>query len=100
MTYYYEGRDGDSFVDATIHHSEDCEELGEPVRPIADSTVEAYDVDKCSQCSPLESASGSDSDAAELIEEGVCPWCSDYEGDHVGQHASSAHEKEWNDYHS
>lgn len=29
------------------------------------------------------------------IERGTCPWCSDYEGDHVGQHASSAHPDEW-----
>jgi hypothetical protein len=35
------------------------------------------------------------------IGEGVCPWCPPddrYEGDHVGQHASSAHPDEWADY--
>jgi len=35
------------------------------------------------------------------IEEGVCPWCDPddrYEGDAVGQHASSAHEEKWSDY--
>lgn len=36
--------------------------------------------------------------AADMIDRGVCPWCSDYEGDHVGQHASSAHPDEWADY--
>jgi hypothetical protein len=36
--------------------------------------------------------------AAEQLAAGVCPWCPDddrYEGDHVGQHASSAHPDEW-----
>lgn len=35
------------------------------------------------------------------IKEGVCPWCPPddrYEGDHVGQHASSAHPDAWEDY--
>lgn len=39
--------------------------------------------------------------AEELIEDGVCPWCPPddrYEGDHVGQHASSAHSEAWSDY--
>jgi len=35
---------------------------------------------------------------AAAIEAGVCPWCDDYEGDHVGQHASSAHADQWADY--
>jgi hypothetical protein len=34
-------------------------------------------------------------DAAQLIQAGECPWCDDYEGDHVGRHASSAHADEW-----
>jgi len=34
----------------------------------------------------------------DLIEQGICPWCDDYEGDAVGQHASSAHPAEWTDY--
>lgn len=32
------------------------------------------------------------------IEDGVCPWCLDYDGEHVGQHASSAHPDEWAEY--
>lgn len=39
---------------------------------------------------------GTDTEA--LIADGVCPWCDDYEGDHVGQHASSAHPDEWDAY--
>ena len=34
----------------------------------------------------------------ETIDAGKCPWCDEYEGDAVGQHASSAHPDEWNDY--
>lgn len=34
----------------------------------------------------------------EQIDAGVCPWCDDYEGDSVPQHASSAHPDEWSDY--
>ena len=34
----------------------------------------------------------------EVIDSGACPWCDDYEGDAVGQHASSAHPDEWTAY--
>ena len=37
-------------------------------------------------------------DLAEQIEAGVCPWCDEYEGDHVGQHASSAPPDAWDAY--
>lgn len=36
--------------------------------------------------------------AAIAIENGACPWCDDYEGDAVAQHASSAHPEEWAAY--
>jgi len=29
------------------------------------------------------------------FDRGVCPWCDDYEGEHVGRHASSAHTEKW-----
>jgi hypothetical protein len=35
---------------------------------------------------------------ATAIERGKCPWCDDYDGDHVGQHASSAHPEAWREY--
>lgn len=35
---------------------------------------------------------------AETIDAGVCPWCTTYEGDAVGRHASAAHPDEWTDY--
>ena len=40
------------------------------------------------------------SDAAALIDAGECPWCDEYSGSHVGQHASSAHADEWAAYKS
>lgn len=35
---------------------------------------------------------------ATAIERGECPWCDGYAGDHVGQHASSAHPEAWRKY--
>lgn len=32
------------------------------------------------------------------IDAGECPWCDDYEGDGVPQHAASAHADEWAAY--
>ena len=42
-----------------------------------------------------------DAPAEVQIDEGVCPWCDPderYEGDAVGQHASSAHPDKWDAY--
>ncbi len=50
MTHYYSGRNGDSFTDATIHGSKHCSELEEPIRPLADSTVESIEADRCPEC--------------------------------------------------
>lgn len=37
-------------------------------------------------------------DVVKSIDDGVCPWCDDYEGDGVPQHASSAHSEKWAAY--
>ena len=37
-------------------------------------------------------------DIADTIEAGKCPWCDEYEGENVGQHASSAHPDKWTAY--
>ena len=47
----------------------------------------------------LNQQDGTD-DAEALVKSGVCPWCDEYDGDHVGQHASSAHPDEWDAYKS
>lgn len=32
------------------------------------------------------------------IARGECPWCDDYDGDYIAQHASSAHPNAWDRY--
>lgn len=39
-----------------------------------------------------------DATQADLIEQGICPWCDEYDGESVGRHASAAHTEEWNAY--
>ncbi|QLG47899.1 hypothetical protein [Natrinema halophilum] len=34
----------------------------------------------------------------DAIEMGLCPWCSEYEGENVGMHASRSHPDEWDEY--
>jgi len=106
MTYYYVGGNGDSFVDAVIHADADCPD--DDTRPIADSTVDSIDANFCPEC--VDTPDGKDSDpgdgdmqnadAEQLIEQGICPWCDDYEGEYIGNHASSAHPDEWREYKS
>jgi len=36
--------------------------------------------------------------AAIALENGACPWCDEYSGESVAQHASSAHPDEWRAY--
>jgi hypothetical protein len=43
-----------------------------------------------------DASNGADADA--MLDNGVCPWCDEYAGNHVGQHASSAHPDEWDEY--
>jgi len=74
MTHYYSGRNGDSFTDATIHGSKHCSELEEPIRPLADSTVESIEADRCPECAggvQTESES-SDDESNETEEPGTC----------------------------
>lgn len=39
-----------------------------------------------------------DDSIAATIDAGECYWCDEYSGDHVGQHASSAHPEAWTAY--
>jgi hypothetical protein len=63
-----------------------CEERGDFER-VSDINSRADGVKEALVSSP-----------GEMIDAGVCPWCDDYEGDHVGRHASSAHPDEWGAY--
>lgn len=49
----------------------------------------------------LVDAAAERDDIPDAIAAGVCPWCPPderYEGEHVGQHASSAHPEAWDAY--
>ena len=39
-----------------------------------------------------------DGPTVQSLKDGACPWCDEYDGDHVGRHASSAHTDKWNAY--
>jgi hypothetical protein len=45
-----------------------------------------------------EPSSDDEPSVEDAIEAGECPWCDEYEGDAVGQHAASAHSDEWDEY--
>jgi len=95
MTHYFTGRSGDSFVTATLHARKDCDNLSEPIRPLADDSVPS-DAGLCTACGP-KGAEMHDGDKAQLIQEGICPWCKD-EYTSVGRHAAAAHPDEWAEY--
>jgi hypothetical protein len=86
--------------DGTYHEDSTCRRLhntGGRIRFVED----ADDRDACDHCVDEERSEMQSRDVAQLIEVGVCPWCpveDRYEGDHVGQHASSAHPDEWAEY--
>jgi len=45
-----------------------------------------------------ENESGADDEAESVSLDDGCPWCDEYDGANVGQHASSAHSDEWAAY--
>ena len=47
---------------------------------------------------PEESSDADPESVTDAIKAGECPWCEDYEGDGVPQHAGSAHPEEWQSY--
>ena|SRR6056297_3631314 len=95
-TYYYNGREGDPLAEATIHTDEHCADESDEhsARPIAG--LDPDPAQMCPDCSPSAISVGPD--ARDLIDASICPWCDSYEGDHVGQHASSAHPEKWDAY--
>jgi len=82
--------------DGVYHDRRTCRRLhntGSRIRRID----AAGDRDPCPHCA-ADSNEMHERDVAQLIEAGVCPWCDAYSGDHVGQHASSAHPDKWDRY--
>lgn len=76
----YALRDGPTWEDGDVYEVDDA---------TADRLVE---LDK------FEFVDGTAPALDDAIDRGVCPWCDEYEGEHVGQHASLAHSDEWNAY--
>lgn len=104
--YYADIGNGESYVDGTLHADPDCTD--EFTTPINSEDIDDEAATFCEDCGPLGHDSDGDGDGSpdadtapalsEQIDDGVCPWCDEYEGDHVGQHASSAHADEWDEY--
>jgi hypothetical protein len=81
----------------TYHDRRRCRRLhatGGRIRRVDD----AGDRDACSHCVDGDGETDAERDIGGYIDMGVGPWCEGYEGDHVGQHASSAHPDEWAAY--
>jgi hypothetical protein len=62
MGYYYTGRDGASFTDATIHTDADC--CPDPTRPIAESSIDADTADFCADCATGNTTASDGDDSA------------------------------------
>lgn len=90
--------------DGTYHDSRTCRRLhrtGNRIRRIDD----VGDRDACEHCADggasitvEEVEAIGDEVIAEHLDRGECPWCHDYDGEHVGRHASAAHPEAWADY--
>jgi len=87
-TYWYDATDGNG-------HPDDPSELYDTSD--ADALTDAEKVRPVTRDAPADGGDGFATDA-EAVDAGICPWCDDYEGDHVGRHASSAHPDAWDEY--
>jgi hypothetical protein len=112
-TLYYAVRETDSYADAVLHSKRGCPDG--PVRAAprgvegercpdctADGESETEDEDGTAEPVGSEDATEWADRPAAAVEAGICPWCEDdddrYEGEHVGQHASSSHPEAWAEY--
>lgn len=96
-------------ADGTFHESEHVAEhlmahFGVP-REVVDASVPVedavVDTDTTTDGDVVETdatTTGGVVEAGASIKAGECPWCEDYQGEHVGQHASSAHPEAWAAY--
>jgi hypothetical protein len=103
--YAYDGRGGASgpYYATKADAADACDE-GETPRPVSGAVI---DTDATGDESETDDGDGEpdasddrprDPPLTELqaqFDRGVCPWCDDYEGEHVGRHASSAHAEKW-----
>lgn len=89
---YYDIRETDSYADVTVHADRDCPDG--PARALPDSVQG----EECPDCLAEDEPEDELASVEYLIDDGRCPWCDDYQGDHVGQHASGAHPEAWSEY--
>jgi hypothetical protein len=62
------------------------------------SSADEDSPEETSDAEPITVTSAGVEYAEDHIERGECPWCDDYEGDGVPQHASAAHPEDWAEY--
>lgn len=70
----------------------------EPTDEEAESGPSAEASDETTSGSDEDDEAVADATPGQQIDAGVCPWCDDYEGPGVPQHASAAHPDEWATY--
>jgi len=68
MTYYLSGESGDSYLGATIHHDEECDDLEAApghTRPVGEASIDAHEaeVEFCEACEPVGNGSADGGDA-------------------------------------
>lgn len=83
-----------STTGTTYHDSRTCRRLhatGGRIRQ-----TDAGERDACPHC--VDDPEGEPASVGYLLEDGRCPWCDEYDGEHVKQHASSAHPDAWTDW--
>lgn len=103
-TVRYTG-DGSYRVDGETFTAGDCSDVS---TGLADHLVETAAFEHADDVTTVDYREVDDSadseefnqqnDAETLVEDGVCPWCEDYDGDNVGIHASQSHPDQWAAY--
>ena len=92
QTYWYARDDFDRSPSGPFHADPGDVEVGEGerLRPIDESVLPDDGAESERESEPET--------VGEAIDDGRCPWCEEYDGDHVGRHASSAHPDAWAEY--
>ena len=112
-TQYYAVRETESYGDVVLHDDRGCPDGPVRAAPRGATGEECPDCtgdgaggesetdsegESTAETVGPEDASEDVEETAAAVEAGVCPWCDEYEGGHVGQHASSAHPDAWEAY--
>ena len=103
-TYWYayanDGGASPPYFETRDEAAEACEP-GEKPRPVSSTVIDVDAAGGESRAQPETFGDLPDEAAAPQTRleaqyaRDVCPWCDEYDGEHVGRHASSAHPKRW-----